>query len=153
VQHAPINDAAHYRLDQLGVGYAPEVVREVDAKVLEVPESPRGAGAPDQTGLGLMTGEWDSRRARNRTIARDFRPAALSRKWRESGSFVAPIAPGALPLVASWRTRARQDARIRSTGRTDWTPVGVEPNRRSPLSRGEPPWTLSLGIVAGDLRR
>jgi len=29
VQHAPINDAARDRLDQLGVGNAPEVVREV----------------------------------------------------------------------------------------------------------------------------
>ncbi len=38
MQHAPINNAARHRLEKVGVGYAPEVVREVG--VHDVPVAP-----------------------------------------------------------------------------------------------------------------
>jgi hypothetical protein len=91
---------------------------------------------------------------RNRMIARrGSSPAALSRKWRRPRGFVAHVARGVSAPYADRGGRATEHARIRVIWRTDRAPVGVERNRRSPLSRGEPTWALSPGAVAGDLRR
>ena len=45
------------------------------------------------------------------------------------------------------------DARSKDGWRTNRAPLRIEPDRRSPLSRGEPTWVLSLGVVAGHLWR
>ena len=48
--------------------------------------------------------------------------------------------------------KASEDARIRDIW-TNWTPVGIASNRRSPLSSGERARSLGLGAGTGDLWR